>query len=48
MKERVSGGYIGGWFGRWGIITWRRRLNGRQDVNVWLLIIALRNVGQLG
>ena len=29
-------------------ITWSRRLNGRQDVNVSLFIIALRKVGQLG
>lgn len=27
---------------------WSRRLNGRQEVKVWLFIIASRKVGQLG
>lgn len=48
MKRGFNGCRFGGECGRgWGI-TWSRRLNGRQDVNVSLLIIALRKVGQLG
>ena len=48
MKKGVNERGVGGGFGKWWGITWRRRLNGRQDVNVWLLIIASRKVGQLG
>ena len=48
MIKGVSGCRLGDGFGKWCGITWRRRLNGRQDVNVWLLIIAFRKVGQLG
>ena len=47
MKRGVNGCRVGVGWGS-GIITCRRTLNGRQDVNVWLLIIALRKVGQLG
>ena len=47
-KRGVNGCRAGGVWGRWVGITWSRRLNGRQDVNVSLFIIALRKVGQLG
>ena len=48
MKRGINGCRFGGEYGRGWEITWSRRLNGRQDVNVSLFIIAVRKVGQLG